>query len=1279
MNVTHAPQAAKPHFRKSLLALAASAALLPQAALALDLTQAPPATVQPYVAPNVILSLDDSNSMTGKDIPGSTLSRSDLLKQAVIEVFSDTTLLPDGKIRLAWQTINGNGPYAWNYTCTVPLDASDAAKQPNQKPNILRVLEGAPGTAGSRDTSTSRGRFLNCMDHWQAPGNTPTHKMPVGVYQYMTADLNPNGPWATYPGDSSKPVEYLACRRNYHIFMTDGGWNNAPINVPPDPGTPVLPPTTNPANYDGNPHNLPDGTLYSITDPDTQIYRDLEPSSTCATYNTMTPNLNGGNIAPGYGGVVTCMSTIADWSFFLWATQLQDPTYLDQVKQPGNIAVQPSSDYLAAPDSETFIDWKTTRQGTINNKYWNPRYDPATWPHVQTYTIGFSTEAVPPGNFQNNANHTYIGPVAAPTTGVVPYGYDGDFAEYVRGDYGWHVMGSDGVVGSSYYSYYGANLHILDQSQRGLDLWHAAINGRGKFYSVNKSDDMKKAFLDIIGNIITANEPSISTMAASGFSTSRVDVNTFIAGYEPTQSWAGYVKSTLIKNDGTTPDNPNWGGQTTAQKLTGVDPATRTVLSWSNTYTGGGGNHDGFTGGVNFTYANLSAAQKALFDAGDGNGAQRINYLRGDRANEAPAGLSFRARTSVQGDIVNSSVWYTGAPASAYAMPGYADFVRHHQRAPMIYVGGNDGMLHGFAAGDGTEKITYVPKGVMSTLNLLTDPAYGQAIGHRYFVDGSPMTGDANFDGGHADSYTAATSDWRTVLVGTLGAGGRGFFVLDVTDPSSFNAGNASTLVIADHTRGNDETQISTCGALSGSELTACNTAWTAEADLGNITAAPVLDDTDGLRATQIALMNNNHWAVVLGNGYNSINKRPVLVIQFLDGTAGSNGNLMMIPATDALPGVGNANDNGLGAPRLVDINGDGRVDVAYAGDNLGNLWKFDLTSSNPTEWGVAFGGRDNPLFTATGPASPAVGAPRDKPQPISAPPTTRPNDRKMVTTHPGIADTAVGGMMVVFGTGRNVATGDDINTNVQTLYSVLDNSRYMVNSPDSSLGQRLIVNPGTGGHLGDPGYVPAPAALGAGVLAANLAQQTVTAAGVLQATDDLSAATWMGRNGWYLDFPETGERLLQSIQFYDASNILSVYSQIPPKGSAEGIAAAAGTESCQSGTVDAGREFLTFINIMDGKAPSVQLIDVNGDGNYDSGDNGVSRVATTYGPHTQTIIGDRIYDYSPNGGGASSGNPPPPCPNPANCPPPPRCDNPATCDARMPQQTLLPSWRQWQ
>ncbi len=101
-------------------------------------------------------------------------------------------------------------------------------------------------------------------------------------------------------------------------------------------------------------------------------------------------------------------------------------------------------------------------------------------------------------------------------------------------------------------------------------------------------------------------------------------------------------------------------------------------------------------------------------------------------------------------------------------------------RTPVIYVGGNDGYLHGFRASDGREVLAYMPSAVYANLSKLT----GQGYAHRYYVDGSPNVADAKIGAG---------STWRTMLVSGLGAGGRGVFALDVTDPSTFSEANAAS------------------------------------------------------------------------------------------------------------------------------------------------------------------------------------------------------------------------------------------------------------------------------------------------------------------------------------------------------------------------------------------------------------------------------------------------------------------------------------------------------
>ena len=343
-----------------------------------------------------------------------------------------------------------------------------------------------------------------------------------------------------------------------------------------------------------------------------------------------------------------------------------------------------------------------------------------------------------------------------------------------------------------------------------------------------------------------------------------------------------------------------------------------------------------------------------------------------------------------------------------------------------------------------------------------------------------------------------------------------------------------------------------------------------------------------------------------------------------------------------------------------MDLNGDGRADVVYAGDNRGNLWKFDLTAITPNanplgipvNWKVAFDGR--PLFTAEHGSGPSA-----KRQPISAPPIVRANDRmQQVGTGASLKTVPVGGMMVAFGTGRNVTTADPGSTDVQTLYSVLDNTRYKV--IDTALGKRLQVHPGhsCGGTTGCTD-VPAPKALGTGVAVAKLAKQKVTGSasgkGGLAAdtpSQELKLETWKDFNGWYLDFPVAGERLLKPMSFYDGSNVLAVYSQVPQRPS--GSAGDATVESCDEVTVNGEQQFRTFVNIMDGKNPRVPLMDGNADGVINHLDAPFSRTNTTAGTHNIVTTG-------PHSAGDVDDK------------------NKIEKLARFPEQALRPVWRQLQ
>ena len=1276
------PHTTPPRFRKNLLTLAVIAALTPSVTLALDLVQSPPlpTSKSAYAAPNVIISVDDSGSMdfrldqenstgaTTQTAPvggvwPSTSKRMNVLKHSLTQIFSDTKLIEDGKIRLAWQVMHANG----NSTDEKSVNSATL------KVNSMRSLKG-----GVNDKGTHRKNFLDFVSKLKSNNGTPSHLMFSQADAYMRLPLSSTGPWSSDPGGTgSKSTEYLGCRRNYHIMMTDGRWSG------PSSGE----------QQDGKDWPAEGNRkAYNRASDQTQIYQDTE------------------------------VKTLADWAFRSWMEPLQstDQNKTPKLIEPGKLKA--SKVYDDAPATETFsktrivdgyetqpvygngkpclkyspknstkdkdcTQWTQVQTGTTQvkvkvpeervvnlEKYWNPKYNPATWPHMVTYTIGFSNAAIEwPG--ATNIEIPRIAPYVSETEegGYLDFDDKKGFVDLVTGWEKWPSMNVSKNGNED-----------VGKEVRSLDLWHAAINGRGRFYPVTKGEDLEKAFRAIIGKI---NEESVALPekispggTSSGYNISQNNAGLFSSLYNAKLGWSGSITATPAREPEEyacpTKEDPEakcmrfpnpiaeWEGKTTAEHLDErASINDRLILSWSDKWAGSKP-----TGGVSFEWATndskLSAAQKALLGvetAATGatvasKGENVLNFIRGDRSLEAAAPTTpptpanpakpFRSRTSRQGDIVNSDIWYTGSPASRTTLSGYSSFISTYKdREPMLYVGGNDGMLHGFSAKNGQEKLAYVPRGVIPDLKKLADTDYE----HQYYVDGSPMTGDVQ-DG----------TAWKTMLVGTLGAGGKGYFVLDVTNPAGFSAASASTLVVLDNTRGNKEAA-PVCTSLSGTEKDACTEAAPENADIGNIVAQPVRNPADLQETTQITRMNNGRWAAVLGNGYNSANQRPVLLVQYLDGDK----ELKRIQTTDQDKGVGNANDNGLAAPALVDLNGDGKTDVVYAGDNLGNLWKFDLTSDDDEKWVVAFG-NNTPLFTARGPV--ALNGMRNQVQPVTAPPIVRANDRSMtIGTGKNMTTVAIGGMSVAFGTGRNLTASDrrtDITQNVQTLYSVLDNTRYRKASDKN----HLEVHPGTKDCDSKPATcVPTPAALG--MLSSDgkindgkmLAKQTIAEISGLDgyqtvdATEELTKETWNKYKGWYLDMPAKGERLLTPMQFWDGSNILAMYTAAPSgtkSSSSDNI-----NESCVDVKIDtsAGSQYRTLINIMDGKVPSIPLVDAYDDGVFDSKDKSAARMSVNIGPALLITTTKNIMDYTGVGADITK----------------------AVKGARMPEQSMRPSWRQ--
>lgn len=384
----------------------------------------------------------------------------------------------------------------------------------------------------------------------------------------------------------------------------------------------------------------------------------------------------------------------------------------------------------------------------------------------------------------------------------------------------------------------------------------------------------------------------------------------------------------------------------------------------------------------------LDISQSAMLNinpssgSNDGLGAARLNFLRGDQSQEQQNGGTFRDRKVILGDIIHSSPLLVGPPKFPYPNSlepvgqAYSDFkTLYANRQTMIYVGSNGGMLHAFDATTGNELFSYVPSQLYRKLNKLTSPSYS----HEYYVDGSPNAIDAFFDGA-----------WHTVLVGILKAGGQGVFALDITDPSLATENNADNIVLWEFNDSDD-------------------------ADLGYTFSKP-----------SIVKMANGQWAAVFGNGYNNTEN---------DGNPSLTGNATLyvvniktgalIKKFDTQQGMtedptGRAKPNGMSTPAVVDINGDGIADYIYAGDLFGNLWKIDVSSTNPSQWDFGFkaSGNPKPLFTAT-----YAGVN----QPITAGPT--------VAKVPSYLSQ----LFIYFGTGKYFEPTDNTDLSVQTIYAIKD------------------------------------------------------------------------------------------------------------------------------------------------------------------------------------------------------------------------------------------------
>lgn len=625
----------------------------------------------------------------------------------------------------------------------------------------------------------------------------------------------------------------------------------------------------------------------------------------------------------------------------------------------------------------------------------------------------------------------------------------------------------------------------------------ATVGGTGSAYMATDSATLSAAFAQITADIQARTAASAGVAISTGAWKSGTQV--FQARFN-TGDWSGELRALEMLSSGALATTPTWeAGQRLGLKNWNTG---RQILTYRAASALG-------SRGVPFRWPANAAAPGAseipltLVAALNRNGAGvvdtygslRLNYLRGDASRElrrcpaCTAPSAFRNRpTTVLGDIVNSAPLLVtsggrfvrdSAEAAAY------DTFRRARAAmaPVVYVGANDGQLHAFDARTGDELFAYVPGLVADRLAALPEAGYT----HQYSVDGPLAAGDVHYAG-----------SWKTLLVGTAGAGAKGLYALDISDPANFTEATASRVARWE---------------IDGSDTS-----------VGHILQQPL-----------IAKARNGRWMVFSGNGLNS--SAGVAQLLAIDAETGAVSRISTLTGTAASP-------NGLLGLTAISTAGDGVVDIIYAGDQQGRLWKFDLSASDPLGWKVAYGSAaaPKPLFSAA--SGQAI--------------TARPD----VTPHPA------GGYLVSFGTGSYLSRSDLGTTTTQSLYGIRDSGTTV--SANELVGQSVL-----GTQTGGDGrtYRFSTHAVG---------RPSTLFNGDNQLTE---AAFRTGKKGWRLDLPASGERIVTEVLIRAGKVIVSTL--VPS------------SDPCAYG----GDGWVMELDAITGNRADSPALDTNGDNRVDAAD----------------------------------------------------------------------------
>lgn len=509
------------------------------------------------------------------------------------------------------------------------------------------------------------------------------------------------------------------------------------------------------------------------------------------------------------------------------------------------------------------------------------------------------------------------------------------------------------------------------------DLWHAAVNGRGTYFSAKDPDSLVSGLSKALSGV-TARTGSAAAAATSNLEPVAGDNFVYIALYR-TVNWYGDLQAkTIDPSTGAISATPIWTTQSQLDSRVAATTDTRTIYTY-----------DASTANKlkAFTWANLTAAEQAYFNSicptsklsqcssltaaqqTAVSGQNLVNFIRGQDGFEEQGSNTdklYRDRQHVLGDMISSQPVYVKTPPFDYVDANYDTFRDSTQknRASMVYVAVNDGMLHAFNGATGAEEWAYIPPLLIPNLYKLADKNY--STNHQYYVDGSPTIGDICPT---APASTCTGTQWKSILVGGFNAGGRGYYALDITNPASPKA-------LWNFTVNEDN-------------------------DLGLTYGNPI-----------ITKRKDGTWVAVFTSGYNNIS--PGSGVGYLYVVNANTGVVLEKISTGA---GSTTTPSGLAKINAwVNATTDNTAERYYGGDLEGNVWRFDIDNV------VAPAGKEAFQLATVGQIN-GAGT-----QSI----TTKP---ELTEVTYGSTDYAV----VNVGTGRYLGINDLSDTSQQSVYSFKD------------------------------------------------------------------------------------------------------------------------------------------------------------------------------------------------------------------------------------------------